>query len=264
MKNYQKILLIIFISAVSFSSCRNVKDLTLIKDVENGGIIKTIPKANLDHQLKIGDILYISIKSTNPEVNMLFNPESNMEANSYGSYQKWDSPSGAYLYGNEIDNEGNVSLPMLGKIYLLGIPVSQVEDVIQKKVDEYLKDGIVKVKLLNFKVTVVGEVSRPGVYYNYNNSITVVQALAMASGGTDYSSIKSVVVVRALPEGNKSFVLDMRSKDIYLSEAFYLQPNDYVVVQPDKNKNIQLNAALYSMVISSLSLMLLTYSAFFK
>jgi polysaccharide export outer membrane protein len=262
MKNYLKILLIL--SVVVFTSCRNVKDLTLIRDVENGEIIKSIPSPNLDHNLQIGDILYISIKSTNPEVNMLFNPESNMEANSYGSYQKWDSPSGAYLYGNEIDKDGNITLPMLGKIALFGIPVSQVESVIQKKADEYLKDAIVKVKLLNFKITVVGEVSRPGVYYNYNNSITVVQALAMANGGTDYSSIKKVVVVRPVPEGNKSYLLDLRSKDIYLSEAFYLQPNDYVVVQPDKNKNIQLNAALYSMVISSLSLMLLTWSAFFK
>jgi len=262
MKNYLKILLII--SVVAITSCRNVKDLTLIRDVENGEIIKSIPAANLEHNLKIGDILYVSIKSTNPEVNMLFNPESNMEAGSYGSFQKWDSPSGAYLYGNEIDNIGNITLPMLGKIAVIGIPVSQVESLIQKKADEYLKDAIVKVKLLNFKVIVVGEVRNPGVYYNYNNSITVIQALAMASGGTDYSSIKKVMVLRPVAEGNKSFILDLRSKDIYLSEAFYLQPNDYVVVQPDKNKNIQLNSQAYSLVLSSLSVLLLTYGLFFK
>jgi polysaccharide biosynthesis/export protein len=262
MKNYLKILFILLVVVVS--SCRNVKELTLLRDVTNEEIIKSIPAANLEHNLKIGDILYISIKSTNPEVNLLFNPESNMEASSYGSYQKYDNPSGAYLYGNEIDNTGNVTLPMLGKIAVTGLPVSQVEAVIQKKADEYLKDAIVKVKLLNFKVTVVGEVSRPGDYYNYNNSITVVQALAMANGGTDYSSIKKVMVIRPVPEGNKSFILDLTSKDIFLSEAFYLQPNDYVVVQPDKNKNIQLNAALYSMVLSSLSLLLLTYGVFFQ
>jgi len=187
-----------------------------------------------------------------------------MEASSYGSYQKYESPSGAYLYGNEIDNTGCVNLPMLGKITVAGIPVSQVESVLQKKADEYLNNAIVKVKLLNFKVTVVGEVSRPGEYYNYNNSMTVIQALAMADGGTDYSSIKKAMVIRPVPEGHKTFVLDLTSKDIFMSEAFYLQPNDYVVVQPDKNKNIQLNAALYSMVLSSLSLLLLTYGVFFQ
>ncbi len=262
MKNYLKILFILI--AVVVSSCSNVKKLTLLRDVTNEEIIKSIPPANLEHNLKIGDILYISIKSTSPEVNMLFNPESNMEAGSYGSYQKWDSPSGAYLYGNEIDTNGNITLPMLGKVAVSGIPVSQVESLIQKKADEYLKDAIVKVKLLNFKVIVVGEVRNPGVYYNYNNSITVVQALAMASGGTDYSSIKKVMVVRPVAEGNKSFILDLTSKNIFLSEAFYLQPNDYVVVQPDKNKNVQLNAAAYSLVLSSISVFLLTYGFFFK
>jgi polysaccharide export outer membrane protein len=260
MKNHLKVLFILLIATIT--SCRNVKDLTLLRDVENGEIVKTLPLA--EHNLKIGDILYVSIKSANPEVNLLFNPEANMETSSYGSYQKYESPSGAYLYGNEIDNDGNIKLPMLGKIAVTGLAVSQLEAVIQKKADEFLKDAIVKVKLLNFKVTVVGEVARPGDYYNYNNSITVVQALAMASGGTDYSSIKKVVVIRPVPGGNKSFVLDLTSKDIYLSEAFYLQPNDYIVVQPDKNKNIQLNANLYSLLLSSLSLFILTYVTFIK
>ena len=260
MKNLLKVSLFLFV--IILSSCRNVKELTLLRDVEHGEFLKTLPL--VEHNLKIGDILYVSIKSTNPEVNLLFNPETNMEASAYGSYQKYESASGAYLYGNEIDNDGNISLPMLGKIAVSGIPISQVEPLVQKKADEFLKDAIVKVKLLNFKVTVVGEVSRPGDYYNYNNTITVVQALAMASGGTDYSSIKKVVVIRPVTNGNKSFILDLTSKDIFLSEAFYLQPNDYVVVQPDKNKNIQLNANLYSLLLSSLSLFILTYVTFIK
>jgi len=261
----KKYFIVFVLLLLVITSCRNVKDLTLLRDVENEEIIKSRPLQSIDRNLLIGDILYVSIKSMNPEVNMLFNPESNMESSGgYNNYQKFTDPNGAYLYGFEVDKDGNIKLPMLGKIPVAGIPISQVESVVQKKADEFLKDAIVKVKLLNFKVTVVGEVSRPGDYYNYNNSITVVQALAMASGGTDYSSIKKVMVIRPVPEGNKSFLLDLTSKNIYLSEAFYLQPNDYVVVQPDKNKNIQLNAALYSMVISSLSLLLLTYGVFFQ
>ena len=86
---------------------------------------------------------------------------------------------------------------MLGKINLLGTPISQVESVVQKKADEYLNDAIVKVKLLNFKVTVTGEVRSPGTYYNYNNSITVIEAIALANGNTDFASIKKVMVVRS-------------------------------------------------------------------
>ena len=110
----------------------------------------------------------------------------------------------------------------------------------KKKADEFLKDAIVKVKLLNFKITVSGEVRNPGDYYNYNNSITILEALALANGNTDFATIKSVMVVRPIPEGRKTYMLDLSSKNVYLSDAFYLQPNDFVIVQPDKYKNFQL------------------------
>jgi polysaccharide export outer membrane protein len=224
-------------------------------DAQNNENIKGL---HTDYVLKTGDILYVSIKSMNPEVNVLFNPESNMEAggnSGYGS-QKYSTPSGAYLYGFEIDNEGNLKLPMLGKINLLGTPITQVESVVQKKADEFLNDAIVKVKLLNFKVTVTGEVRNPGTYYNYNNSITVIEAIALANGNTDFASIKKVMVVRTFPDGNKTYLIDLGTKKTYLSEAFYLQPNDYVIVQPDKYKNFQLNSQAYSLIFSSLSILL--------
>ena len=264
MKNYLS-LLIIF-TLIILTSCRSSKDFIFLKDAANGEIIKSIPVQTFDHNLKNGDILYVSIKSINPEVNMLFNPEANMQNPNIGGndYLKYTTPSGAYLYGYEIDGDGNIKLPMLGKIKVSGIPVSQVESVVQKKADEYLKDAIVKVKLLNYKVTVLCEVRNPGDYYNYNNSITVLQALAMANGNTEFATIKKVMVVRTLPEGNKSYLLDLTSKDIYLSDGYYLQPNDYVIVHPDKNKFWAVNGQAISLTLSSLSILLLTYGLFFK
>jgi len=262
MKNFLNFLIIF--SLLTLASCRSSKDYIFLKDAANEEIIKSIPPQTFDHNLKNGDILYVSIKSNNPEVNMLFNPEKNMEVGGFDSYQKFTTPNGAYLYGYEIDEDGNIKLPMLGKIRVSGIPLSQVETVVQKKADEFLKDAIVKVKLLNYKVTVLGEVRNPGDYYNYNNTITVLQALAMANGITDYATIKKVLVVRPLPEGNKSYLLDLTSKDIYLSDAFYLKPNDYVIVQPDKNKFWAVNGQAISLILSSISILLLTYGVFFK
>jgi len=249
--------LLLLLSLTLFYSCRSSQELIYLKDAADNDIISKLPAQTTEHIIKSGDILYVSIKSMNPEVNMLFNPESTMEAGNNGmSYQKFTTPSGAYLYGFEIDAEGNIKLPMLGKIKLAGIAISQAEPVVQKKADEFLNDAIVKVKLLNFKVTVIGEVRNPGVYYNYNNSITVIEALALASGNTDFASIKKVMVVRPFPDGNKSYLLDLSSKNTYLSEAFYLHPNDYVIVQPDKYKNFQLNSQAYSLIFSSLSVLI--------
>lgn len=264
MKNQLKITIIFFV-IISMFSCRSSKDLIYLRDAANNEIIRGLPT---EYILKTGDILYVSIKSINPEVNALFNPESGMEAisssgaggrssseNGYG-FQKYTSPSGAYLYGFELDQEGNIKLPMLGKIKVSGGPISKAESVIQKRADEYIKDAVVKVKLLNFKITVTGEVKDPGTYYNYNNNITVIEAIAQANGNTDFASIKKIMVIRPFSEGNKSYILDLNNKNIYLSEAFYLQPNDYVIVQPDRYKNFQLNSQAYSLVLSSLSVLI--------
>jgi polysaccharide export outer membrane protein len=254
MRNYLKIF--IALTLVTMYSCRSSQELIYLSDAANNEVISRLPAKTTEHILKTGDILYVSIKSMNPEVNMLFNPESNMETATGQGYQKFTTPSGAYLYGFEIDAEGNIKLPMMGKINVEGVSISTIESVVQKKADEFLKDAIVKVKLLNFKVTVLGEVRSPGIYYNYNNTMTVIDALAQANGNTDFAAIKRVMVVRPFPEGNKSYMLDMTSKNIYLSEAFYLHPNDYVMVQPDKYKNFQLNSQAYSLIFSSLSMLL--------
>jgi polysaccharide export outer membrane protein len=252
MKN--KLISLFIISLTLLFSCRSSKDLIYLKDAANDQISHGMAK---EYKLKSGDILYVSIKSINPEVNVLFNPESNMEAANMGQgYTKYSTPSGAYLYGFELDTDGNINLPMLGKIMVSGVTLSQVQSVVQKKADEFLKDAIVKVKLLNFKITIAGEVRNPNVYYNYNNSITILEALAMANGNTDFASIKNVMVIRPIPQGEKTYMLDLSSKKVYLSEAFYLQPNDYVIVQPGRYKNFELNSQAYSLVLSSLSVLI--------
>lgn len=253
MKTSTKILTIL--SLLAIFSCRSSKELIYLKDVTSNDIIKGLPASVTEHILKTGDILYVSIKSTNADVNQLYNPESTMEGTTSQSYQKFTTPSGAYLYGFEIDKEGEVKLPMLGNIKLSGHTQSEAEQIVQKKADESLTAAIVKVKLLNFKITVMGEVRNPGVYYNYNNSINLIEALAMASGNTDFATIKDVMVVRPSADGNKTFMLDLTSKDVYSSEAFYLHPNDNIIVRPDKNKSTQLNSQAYSLFLSTTSVL---------
>lgn len=248
---------LLILALVMLFSCRSSKDLIYMKDAAvNNALIKGLPSESIEHILKPGDILYVSIKSMNVEVNALFNPESNMEGPTSQGYMKYSTPSGAYLYGFEIDPSGIIKLPMLGNLKVDGITVSQAETIVQKKADEFINDAIVNVKLLNFMITVMGEVRNPGVYYNYKNSITVLEALAMANGNTDFAAIKKVMVVRPGVDGNHSYMLDLSTKDSFLSDAFYLRSNDYVIVQPDRYKNFQLNSQAYSLIFSSLSMLL--------
>lgn len=230
-----------------------------MKDVENNQMIKALTDSITEYIIEPGDILYVSIKSMNAEVNALFNPESNMEVGSYNSYQRYTTPQGAYLYGYEVDEKGNLQLPILGDIPVAGHPNSDIENIVQQYADKYLKEAIVKVKLVNYKVTIMGEVKNPGVYYNYNNNFTVLEALAMANGNTDYANITNVMVIRPQPDGQKAMILDLASSDAWLKTGFYLHPNDYIFVEPDNHKNFQLNAQAYSMIISSVSLLLAVF-----
>jgi polysaccharide export outer membrane protein len=254
MKTLSRFFLVILICL--YSSCRSSKELIYLKDADPQHFIKNLSVHNIEHVLRTGDILYVSIKSVNPDVNLLFNPESNMETNTYGTYQKYVTPGGAYLYGFEIDAQGYIKLPLLGTVHVAGVTQAEAENIIQRTADKSLNDATVKVKLLNFKVTVLGEVKEPGIYYNYNNTMTVIDAIAMANGNTDFATIHKVMVVRPKPEGNMPYMLDLSSKDSYTSEAFYIHPNDYVFVQPDKHKNFQINSQAYSLIFSSLSILI--------
>lgn len=249
-------LLLAGITTISLFSCRSSKELIYMTDVANNQLINALADTAIEYLIKPGDILYVSIKSMNAEVNALFNPEANMEVTNSASHQKFTTPQGAYLYGFEVNEKGNLTLPMLGDIPVAGNVHSDIEKIVQKQADKFLIEAIVKVKLLNYKVTIIGEVKSPGVYYNYNNNFTVLEALAMANGNTDYANIKNVKVIRPQPNGQNAMVLDLSSGEAWLNKGFYLHPNDYVFVEPDKHKNFQLNSLAYSMVISSVSLLL--------
>jgi polysaccharide export outer membrane protein len=111
-------------------------------------------------------------------------------------------------------------------------------------------------------VSVLGEVRTPGVYYNYNNTLTVLEAIGMAGGTTDYSKLTHVMVVRQTESKVHPYMLDLTSKDILYSEAFYLKANDVVVIRPQKLKNVRLNASYYTLGISSISTILLILNFF--
>jgi polysaccharide export outer membrane protein len=159
--------------------------------------------------------------------------------------------------GNLVDADGNITLPLLGKIPVGGLTVAEAEDTIRSISKQYLKDATIKVRLLSYKVTVLGEVKMPGIYYNYNNYITVLDAISLAQGTTDYAKLADVLVLRPASNGTRTFSLDLNKKSAIQSPAWYLQPDDVVVLQPGKNKGLQQKLPLVGIVVGSLSALLL-------
>jgi polysaccharide export outer membrane protein len=159
--------------------------------------------------------------------------------------------------GNLVDADGNITLPMLGKIAVAGMTITEAEDTIRAASRQYLKDATVKVRLLSYKVTVLGEVKLPGIYYNYNNYITVLDAISLAQGTTDFAKLADVLVLRPTPRGTRTYSINLNSKTALASAAWYLQPDDVVILQPGKNKGLQQKLPLIGIVVGSLSALLL-------
>jgi len=248
--------------ALNFTSCRSTKTMKYFQDVHDG-VQKGIPSNAPAYLIKTDDNLYINIQSMNQEVTQLFSP-SKTASYGGGTQSDFGQLSSQYLNGYPVNQGGMILLPVIGEVSVVGMTEESAKDAIQKRVAEYYKDATVKVKILTYKITVLGEVRNPGVYYNYDKSITILDALGMANGTTDDASIRNVLVLRTTANGKKSYRLDLTGKNIMTSEAFFLLPNDVLYIEPDKYKNHNINTTVFSLSLAAISTTILILSYIHK
>jgi polysaccharide biosynthesis/export protein len=234
---------------IVFGSCRSNKDLSYLLDAQNNKSIAGNPPVNEEYRLQINDNLFVSIISPNIEMNDLYNPA--VVGNQRSINNVWQNIQGQFVQGYLVELDGNITLPAVGRVPVAGLTVREAENKIRAKAQEYLKDVTAKVRLLNFKVTVIGEVNQPGVYYNYNYEFTVFDALSSAGGVTNYSKLEKVLVLRRTKTGSQTFTLNMNSQSALSSPAYFLEPNDVVMIQPSKHKNVQMRLPIYTAAIST-------------
>lgn len=217
-----------------------------LNNLDTTAVQQFFPMERPDYRIQYQDILYVNIFTLNPEMNDLLNP-----GNAMSSYNTYRDESNIYIYGYTVSDSGNISLPLLGDVYVYGLTLNEIQKSILNRAKDYLKDAVVNVKLLSFKFTVIGEVSRPGTYNNYNNQLTVLEAIGMGGGITDYGNRTRVLVVRPSTDGTTTFRINLQDKNILQSEGYYLLPNDIVIVEPIKSKPVQLNIPTYTLLITS-------------
>ncbi|MGD9932038.1 MAG: polysaccharide biosynthesis/export family protein [Mangrovibacterium sp.] len=253
-KNWLRVVGIVLIS-VSLFSCSTKKNMTYFRDIEGEIIEKGLPVPPADHIIKPNDNLFITVKTIDPEINELFSNNNGGGAAAMNN-QRFQSLADQYIYGYQVDSRGKVFLPIMGEVHLAGLTLAGAQNEIMRRAGEYLKDANIQVKLLNFKVSLLGEVRNPGVLYNYNNTLTILEAISMAGGITEYGELRNILVMREVPQGTKSFQLDLTQKSILDSEAFYLQPNDMVYIKAQTMKSTRINTTLYTLILSSISTLL--------
>jgi polysaccharide export outer membrane protein len=236
----------------TFFSCTSAKRLTYFQDAQPGQTLQGLPKQPPLYKIRANDNLYVGISTQDPDMNKLIDP-----SNANLSSAIYEGGASKAVYGNMVLADGTIKLPLIGKVPVEGMTTSEAEEQIKVKARDYLKDVSVKVRVLTYKITIVGEVKVPGVYYNYNTYITIFDAIGLAQGTTDFAKLENVMVVRHNPSGSQTFFLSLTSKSALSSAAYYLQPDDVVVVQPGKNKGTPQALSVAGVIVGSLSAFLL-------
>jgi len=245
-------LCVIIIIALFGASCTSKRQITYLQDIANTKAEIFTADENSLYKLKAQDVLFVKIVTSNPEVNTLFNiSEQSVQGGVF------NNEADQYLKGFVINNNGDIQLPIIGKINVINKDIEQAQEVIYTKATEFLKEPTVYVKLLSFKYSVMGEVRSAGMYRNFNNKLNVMEAISRAGDITDYGDRKRIVVIRPTEVGSQVFRLDLTDKNILSSPGFNLYPNDVVYVEPLKSKSFKLNIPVASLFLTSISTLIL-------
>lgn len=230
--------LLIIISAILLASCTSYKKVPYLQGAENLSK-EELSKLNTQYTQKImpSDLLSITVNATIPEAAVPFNlpliPIGKVENSAYGISNTLGIQD--YL----VDQEGNIVFPILGKLNIGGMTKKEVQELIKSKIyPNYIKEEpIVVVRFANYKISLLGEVTKPGTYPVANERINVLEALALAGDMTIYGKRDNVLLMRENLNGEKEIIrLDLTRKDLVLSPYFYLQQNDIIYVQPNKSR----------------------------
>lgn len=251
----QLIAILGFALLVAFSSCTTHKQLTYLQNVDSLPSGTVYYKQPVEYRIQNEDILYIRVISLNDEINTMINTFSTQT-----NMNQFQNEISLYLYGYSVNDSGYVDVPYIGNVKVLGLTLEEAKQTIKEKVDMSVRNATVIVKLVSFKFSVLGEVQRPGVYKNYNNQLTILEALSMAGDITDYGNRFEVLVVRPTKDDTKTYRVDLTDKSLLSSEAFFLLPNDVVYVQPIKSKSFRINIPTMTLALTTISTLILVLS----
>ena len=227
-----KKLFFLLISCVLLVGCNSTKEVAYFQNLDPTQ--QESISANKGITIQSKDVLSIIVSSKDPELSAMFNlPVVSYQTNS----EIVSSTRGTQqTLGYAVDENGEIRLPVLGKIKVAGMTRFELQEKIKKELKDrdLLKDMVVTVEFRNFKISILGEVKTPGSYSIAGDKVSVLEAISMAGDLTIYGQRDQVYVIREEGGNRTVYKLDLRSSDIFQSPAYYLKQNDVIYVQPNK------------------------------
>ena len=254
-KNIPWKILLILITVGFASSCASRKNIILLQDPgskEASSVFSNKGKAS--YKIHKGDNLYIKIFSVDEKTAKFFQSDLPNLVN----------PTYMFLNSFTVDEEGYIHISFINKLLVEGLTLEEAKNQIQKTLNEYFKETTVVLKLVNFQVTVLGEVNSPGSFTIDKEQINLFQALGLAGGMKNFGNGKKVILVRQTDSGSEITHLDLTDRNVLASDYYYLMPNDMIYVEPLKAKSSFDGTNTTMVVFSSLTTVLLFLNLILK
>lgn len=180
---------------------------------------------------EVNDLLSVEVSGTDPEVAAPYNQAEvwRQGGNQITSYENGVPATYGYL----VDSDSSISLPIIGKVKIAGMQRDVAKDTIEARLSNYLEKPQVSIRLLNFKITVLGDVKNPGTFSIPNERITILEAIGIAKDLNITGNRKNILIVRTEGGKKKEFRIDITSKEVFTSPVYYLKQNDVVYVEPN-------------------------------
>lgn len=225
---------------LSIASCKQQQELSYFADAQRDSAAEILHTYN--HTICPGDQLYIYVSSATPESVIPFNTETNRIvqslASTQGSSQQSKGTGIPVNSGYFVDDYGFIDFPVLGRLQIAGISIDSLGQLIEHKLisEGYVNDPIVTTRMMNFRVTLIGEVAKPGQIHPQGDRITIFEALAMAGDITIYGQREKVGILREANGQQIISEVDLTSKEIFDSPYYYLKQNDIIYIEPNEKK----------------------------
>lgn len=215
---------LLLLIAVSFSSCVSRKKIVYFQNVSELATNSYEPKIQPDDEL----LIIVNVTSPNEALAAPFNQSTLNLTPGQGAGQSGDGRR--YL----VDNAGFIQLPLVGAVKIAGLTRNEALDLLKTEVKKYINEPIISLRITNFKVTIVGEVARPGVFNYPTERLTLPEALGLAGDLTIFGKRNNILIIRD-NEGSKTYnYVDITKVDFMQSDFYYLSQNDVVYVEPNK------------------------------
>lgn len=236
------------------NACVSAKKFNYIQSDEfSYHSVKEISNQRQSYRIQPNDILSIRVQSLDPTQSAFFNISGQgqaMQANQ----------ASLFLSSYSVDDRGFINLPIVGNFRISSLTIDLAQELIQEKINKYLKDAIVLVKLVSFKVTAIGEVRRPGTYFIYNTKATIFEVLGLAGDINPIGDRKKVKIIRQIEENSFVILLDLTDPQIIESPYYFLLPNDVIYVETARALTARRNLPLLTSIFALISTGILVFN----